>query len=144
MFNGQLRQLKAGLSLLTASLLWAPVSSAITPEEYPALGALINELVAEQHFERDRLLTLFQQVELRPEINEAMSRPAEKALEWEAYQGLFVTPSRTSQGLAFWQQNAATLARAEQHFGVPAAIIVAIIGVETRYEIGRASCRERV
>jgi membrane-bound lytic murein transglycosylase B len=38
-----------------------------------------------------------------------------------------------SQGVTFWQDNRAALERAEATYGVPPEIIVAIIGVETRY-----------
>src|SRR5699024_4420708 len=40
---------------------------------------------------------------------------------------------RIDRGLQFWQENQAALQRAEQTYGVPAEIIVAIIGVETIY-----------
>ncbi|MCG2633331.1 MAG: lytic murein transglycosylase B [Gammaproteobacteria bacterium] len=119
--------------MMLCSMLTLPASQAITPTEYPALGTLVGELVNEQGFEQQALLELFKQVELRPEINEAMARPAEKAMAWEEYRDLFVTPQRITQGLAFWRQHADTLAKAEQQYGVPAALVVAIIGVETRY-----------
>jgi membrane-bound lytic murein transglycosylase B len=44
--------------------------------------------------------------------------------------------------VSFWQEHADTLKRAEETYGVPAEIIVAIIGVETRY--GRIMGRYRV
>ena len=50
---------------------------------------------------------------------------------WATYRARFVEPLRTQAGLAFWHQHALTLARAEQQFGVPAALIVGIMGVET-------------
>jgi membrane-bound lytic murein transglycosylase B len=40
---------------------------------------------------------------------------------------------RIAAGVRFWQENRQTLARAEQEFGVPAEIIVGILGVETIY-----------
>ena len=43
--------------------------------------------------------------------------------------------------MAFWRANAATLARAEAEYGVPAEIIVAIIGVETFYGRNTGSYR---
>ena len=52
---------------------------------------------------------------------------------WQAYRGRFVEPRRIAAGLRFWRQHAAALARAEASYGVPAEIIVAIIGVETIY-----------
>jgi membrane-bound lytic murein transglycosylase B len=52
---------------------------------------------------------------------------------WRVYRGRFVDPIRIAAGVRFWQANRETLARAEQEFGVPAEIIVGIIGVETLY-----------
>lgn len=52
---------------------------------------------------------------------------------WAAYRARFVEPVRIRAGLRFWQDNAGALARAEAQYGVPAEIIVGIIGVETLY-----------
>jgi membrane-bound lytic murein transglycosylase B len=52
---------------------------------------------------------------------------------WAAYQARFVEPVRIRAGIRFWQANRDTLQRAEAETGVPASIIVGIIGVETIY-----------
>ena len=52
---------------------------------------------------------------------------------WRLYRSRFIDPVRTAAGVKFWQDNQATLARAERETGVPAEIIVGIIGVETIY-----------
>ena len=52
---------------------------------------------------------------------------------WVTYKNRFVEPIRIREGLAFWHNYADTLAQAEQQYGVPASILVAIIGVETLY-----------
>lgn len=52
---------------------------------------------------------------------------------WFEYRRLFDTAERAEQGVAFWQANEAALTQAEIDFGVPASIIVAIIGVETKF-----------
>ena len=44
-----------------------------------------------------------------------------------------IEPVRIKAGTAFWSQHEEALARAEAQFGVPAEIIVGIIGVETFY-----------
>jgi membrane-bound lytic murein transglycosylase B len=62
-----------------------------------------------------------------------MPPPAGTAKDWAAYRKLFVEPRRMQAGLAFWRDNAATLDRATQRYGVPADIIVGLIGVETYY-----------
>ncbi|WP_025372365.1 lytic murein transglycosylase B [Advenella mimigardefordensis] len=52
---------------------------------------------------------------------------------WQSYRSRFVEPIRLRKGTAFWNANRQTLNRAEQTYGVPAAIVAAIIGVETVY-----------
>lgn len=76
-----------------------------------------------------------------PEVIEAISRPAE-AKPWYAYRPIFLTETRIAKGIEFWRSEQETLARAEEVYGVPAEIIVAIIGVETLY--GERTGRIRV
>ena len=52
---------------------------------------------------------------------------------WTVYRSRFIDPVRIRAGVQFWQANRRALERAEQQFGVPAEIIVGIIGVETIY-----------
>jgi membrane-bound lytic murein transglycosylase B len=70
-----------------------------------------------------------------------MPPPAGTAKNWAAYRARFVEPQRIEAGAAFWRENAAWLEQAEQRFGVPAAIVVGIVGVETYY--GRLTGRFR-
>ena len=92
----------------------------------------IQEMVKKHHFNKKYLKTLFAQAKLHESILEAIARPAE-AKPWYQYRPIFVTKKRTQGGIAFWKKNAEALARAEKKYGVPQEIIVAIIGVETRY-----------
>jgi membrane-bound lytic murein transglycosylase B len=55
---------------------------------------------------------------------------------------MFITDARIARGVDFWRQHEAVLARAEQEYGVPAQVIVAIIGVETFF--GRNTGNYRV
>ena len=59
--------------------------------------------------------------------------PSGTAKNWRVYRSRFIDPVRIAAGVAFWQTNADWLARAESEYGVPAAIIVGIIGIETLY-----------
>ncbi len=59
--------------------------------------------------------------------------PPGKPKNWLAYRARFIEPRRINAGIEFWQANRDTLARAEALYGVPAEIIVGIIGVETIY-----------
>jgi membrane-bound lytic murein transglycosylase B len=98
-------------------------------------------MVATHGFDRDDLNDLFQGVKISGSVIKAISKPAEK-FPWYRYRPIFLQPDRVDQGVKFWQQHAGALHKAEQQFGVPAEIIVAIIGVETRY--GRFSGNYRV
>lgn len=61
---------------------------------------------------------------------------------WQAYRDRFVEPARTQAGREFMQQHAKALERASQQYGVPADVILGILGVETYY--GRDTGRYRV
>ncbi|WP_163835458.1 lytic murein transglycosylase B [Spartinivicinus ruber] len=102
----------------------------------------VAEMEAKHQFDRKALAALFTKVERKQSILDAMSRPAEKTKTWGEYREIFLTNKRIKSGVDFWQQNLQALTRAEKEYGIPAEIIVAIIGVETFY--GRQSGRFRV
>jgi membrane-bound lytic murein transglycosylase B len=111
-------------------LLAAPLQ-AKTPDQLRA--EFIDEMVDRHGFSRSEVTRILYQAELRRPILEAIARPAERVLNWSEYREIFVNPQRIAGGVVFWRDNAEALARAEREYGVPAQIIVAIIGVETRY-----------
>ena len=116
-----------------------------TPANYatnPDTRVFIGEMVARHGFNRAELVKLFSQAQRRDDIIELMSKPAEKRLRWFEYRKIFLTQDRIDGGTAFWKENAEILDRAAASFGVDPQIIVAIIGVETRY--GRITGRHRV
>ncbi|HEX7043340.1 MAG TPA: lytic murein transglycosylase B [Burkholderiales bacterium] len=116
---------------LALGLYAAPVR-AVSPQDHPALARFIDDMVARHGFARAELERLFAAVERRPQIVAAMERPRE-ALPWHEYRRGFVNEERARLGVRFWRENRETLARAESRYGVPAEVIVAILGVETRY-----------
>lgn len=118
---------------LLASLLVATPGCAGDFQDNADVQVFINEMVERHQFNRQQLVTLFDQARRRDDILEAIARPAEKTKPWYEYRKIFLTPERISGGVEFWKDNAAILERAGKHFEVDPAIIVAIIGVETRY-----------
>jgi membrane-bound lytic murein transglycosylase B len=62
-----------------------------------------------------------------------MPPPAGTAKNWTAYRARFVEPIRIRAGQQFWREHRETLARAELEYGVPAPVIVGVLGVETIY-----------
>jgi membrane-bound lytic murein transglycosylase B len=106
----------------------------------PEVQSFIDEMVQRHGMDRDELSRLFAQAQLREDILRAISRPAESK-PWYDYRPIFLTTSRIEGGVRFWDEHADILAAAEQAFGVDAQVIVAIIGVETRYGHNAGSYR---
>ena len=99
----------------------------------------VQEFIQSMHvlygFDADHLNRQFAAIRSNPTILRAI-RPAavpELQRSWDRYRERFLNERRLTLGLRFWQDNAAELARAENIYGVPPQIIVAIIGVETEY-----------
>jgi len=130
-------------SLALAALALSP--SAVPADNYneqPQVQAFIAMMVDKHGFEEEQLVAVFNEAQRREDILELMRKPAEKRLEWYEYRKIFLTPGRIDGGVDFWRENADVLARAESTFGVAPQVIVAIIGVETRY--GSNTGRHRV
>ena len=69
-----------------------------------------------------------------PVVSRLMQPPVKAFVKnWRVYRSRFIDPIRIEAGVRFWRANQKTLERAEKEFGVPAEIIVGIIGVETIY-----------
>lgn len=115
------------------SLLASLNAQASDYSDRPEVKAFIDSMVSKHKFDRGKLEKLFAAAERKDSILDAISRPAEKTKPWHEYRDIFITDSRIEKGVAFWKQHASTLDRASRTFGVNPEIIVAIIGVETRY-----------
>lgn len=94
---------------------------------------LIQELASEKGYAIADLRKLLQGASRSQRVIDSLNRPAETIHTWKTYRPIFLKQSRIDAGVAFWQKHRETLERAEQRYGVPPEIIVAIIGVETFY-----------
>lgn len=92
----------------------------------------MDMMVKQYHLDKRQLQAIMREAVFQPQIIESMERPYEKKT-WDVYKDLFLTSERVQAGVHFWEVNQKALARAEKKYGVPANIIVAIIGVETLY-----------
>ena len=110
-------------------------------DTHPDAQKLIDELQPEG-FDPAYIRSVLAQAERKQSILDAISRPAEKRLDWGEYRAIFIEPKRIAQGVEFWNEHKATLERAEQEDGVPTEIMLAIMGVETRF--GRITGNFRV
>lgn len=110
-------------------------------EEDPRFTAFAETMAERHDFDTAEVLDLLARSERQQDIIDALDRPAER-MPWHRYRPIFLQDSRIEQGVAFWNRHYALLRRAEAEFGVPPEIIVAVIGVETRY--GQHKGRHRV
>lgn len=120
------------LSLLLLCSFVAPFAKLSSAAELPGISRFVDEMVAKHQFRRDELANVFARAQHLPAVIELISRPA-TTRPWLEYRAAFVNPKRVRLGLEFWNKYRHTLRRAEQKYGVPQEIIVAVIGVETIY-----------
>ena len=111
--------------------------------EWKAVSDFADEIALRHGFPRDELTALIAQTRyVDSAVQLVKPAPAGKPKNMAAVRALMIEPVRVNAGVAFWNTHAETLARAEREFGVPAEIIVGIIGIETVY--GRNTGRFRV
>jgi membrane-bound lytic murein transglycosylase B len=123
------------IRLLTLLLFFCPTLAAA--EHYAArddVRAFVADMEERHGFEPGALTGLFARTAPNAEVIKAIMPPKDPSIRsWRTYRGRFVEPRRIAAGMRFWDQHAHTLAQAEKRYGVPAEIILGIIGVETIY-----------
>ncbi len=132
------------LAAVVMGHLFAANSAAVTVDSYgdhPQANRFVERMVDRHGFDRDTIRALMAEAKRKQSILDAIARPAEKTKTWGEYRDIFVTERRIAQGREFMREHADTLARAEREFGVPAAVISAVLGVETRYGRHRGGYR---
>jgi membrane-bound lytic murein transglycosylase B len=121
--------------------LMLPAAASADYSSHPDASAFVDKMVEKHGFERQWVETLLGQAEKKQSILDAIARPAESVMTWGRYRKIFIQDTRIEQGVAFWKEHEAALQRAEAEYGVPASMIVGIIGVETRYGRNKGSYR---
>lgn len=129
--------------LVSACLLIAGCAPAFAANEAgdDELRAFAERMSERHDMDAERVMDWLKASERQQTIIDAITSPAE-SLPWHRYRQIFVKPGRIKGGVRFWRNNAELLEQAKARYGVPPEVIVAIIGVETRY--GRHSGGHRV
>lgn len=100
----------------------------------PDIQIFIDQMVARHGFDWNELVATFSQLRHQKRaIQLVKPAPSGKPKNWQAYRARFVEPVRINAGVEFWNEYADELTQAEKQYGVPAEIIVAIVGVESIY-----------
>lgn len=118
----------------TKSKKTAPETSQPLMSSNPEVQQFIDGMRERHGFDATSLTLLFDQQRPDNRVIRIMApAPAQLTPNWSAYRSRFVNARRIGRGVDFWNAYQDDIARAEKQFGVPAEIIVAIIGVETEY-----------
>ena len=125
---------RGGGRLLAGTLLAAALQGAGAEsfDEVTEIEPFLQNLAARHTVDSDRARQLLREAVVQQRVLDVITRPAE-AKPWRDYRPIFLQSDRAEKGVRFWRQHRALLDRAEAEFGVPAGIVVAIIGVETFY-----------
>ncbi len=120
-------------ALLLMVALGAGNAYGINLNDHPKVKVVADKLIEKGYYKQDELNRIFAEAVFQQSVLDAMTSPAEYKFTWGKYRKLFLKPDRIEQGVEFWQLNKADLSRAEKEYGVPASVIVAIIGVESKF-----------
>lgn len=122
-----------------ASTAKAPSPTVINGNNYAErtdVKAFVDELNGKYGYSKTELLGAFANAERMDTVLRQLEKdkpdPNFKK-NWKVYRSRYIEPVRIKAGVAFWQKNAKTLAKASKEYGVPEYIIAGIIGVETIY-----------
>ena len=126
----------------------APAAATAANAEYshfdlsrPEIRAYIEQAVS-QGVDRTRMTAWLAAAEPQPKIIDAISRPAEKTLQWWEYRARMLTSLRIEGGAQLWRDHKELLDQIALEYQVPPEYLVAVLGVETQY--GRITGRYRV
>ncbi|WP_224745922.1 lytic murein transglycosylase B [Neiella litorisoli] len=131
-FLGRLRQRAQALGMSAALTVAALSASSVALASNTIDQTFIDEVSASYNLDPSWVADQVKSASFKQDIIERITTPWE-AKPWYQYQTIFLKPERVEQAVEFWQSHQQTLARAEQTYGVPAQLIVAIIGVETYF-----------
>lgn len=130
--------MKKLLICLIISIFCASLNQAMAENETltqtASVRKFVNDFSNEYQFSNAYLYQLIGQAKFDQRVIQKMEMPYE-AKPWLEYKKHFITPERIALGIKFWSDHKAALDRAEQLYGIPSDIIVAILGMETRYGI---------
>lgn len=116
------------------------------PEEKPdSLEPYLKNLAQLHHIPLTDLQNAFQDAKTIPTVKKLVLPPAPGFKKnWKVYRSRFIEPRRFAAGQQFWKNNRRFIQQTSDKTGVPAEVIVSIIGVETIYgkNMGNFSVRD--
>jgi membrane-bound lytic murein transglycosylase B len=134
MIDRRRRRLLAGALALVTGVAEAKRKAPAAYTDRGDVQAFIGSFVAEHGIPRawvERVLASGRRSDQAERLMTPSLTPPPR--DWTRYRARALDEVRLRDAEAFWLANRRTLARAEEEFGVPAEIVVAIIGIETGF-----------
>ena len=112
----------------------AKSSAAASYANQPAVREAADAIAQSHTLSRTWVRATLAQAQMLPEVVRAVTpAPDPGVRNWQTYRNRMVEPVRIQAGVQFWLRNAKALEQAERLTGVPASLVVGILGVETLY-----------
>ncbi len=125
-----MRKLTYILIIVSLFLLNWPVVSFSIENFAEQKQQFIDRMVTKYHFDRKYISDLIHGVKISP-------RPKRRIIyeekPWYIYRELFINEDHIKAGIEYWKSHAKVLSQVKKKYGVPANIIVAILGIESHY-----------
>ena len=128
----------SGLAL-AQSMSSTSAEKALPYSKRPEVKKFIQDVCSRRGLNQDWVATVLDQATYQPKIERLMTpkrtKPGTKDTrkDWEKYRNIFLGAHRLNLGVQFWKDNETSLERAREIYHVDPAVIIGIIGVETRY-----------
>jgi membrane-bound lytic murein transglycosylase B len=100
-----------------------------------------STLVKKYNVDPSYISTALDSIKIRKKTIESMNNAAERKASWERYRSIFIKKNTIKKGREYHQENYELLKEIEGKYGVPSEVIVAILGVETRYGSGTGNIK---
>jgi membrane-bound lytic murein transglycosylase B len=96
-------------------------------------GAFVERMVERHDFDRDELAAILAEASIQQSALNSISRPAERVVPWYEYRLIFLTEERIEAGARFWAAHEALVAATAERFALEPEMILAIVGIESRF-----------
>ena len=117
---------------LLAPLVLPPPAQAQSDKLPPQVRKFIGHMTRTHGFDARALRTLLAGAQPNRDVLRAISVPV-TSRPWYQFKPLCVDGTQVTEGVQFWNDNAALLERARRDFGVPEEIVIAVIAIESRF-----------
>ncbi len=135
----------AGMAALALACVWATPTRAEDYLSRADVRSFIDSMRDEHGVDSAQVERVLGEAQNQPSVirligPEPSSAPS-PARSYPAYRSKFLTPARIAAGMRYWNEHEEFLERAESEYGVPAEVILGILGVETAFGRNTGSYR---